>query len=557
MSSGLANSATKSPSEAAPETVVAPNRGLSPLLVYFLLLVVIVFFALVRYRLRDIPLERDEGEFAYGGQLILEGTPLYNSLYTLKLPGTYAAYAVLFRVFGQTPAGIHVALIFVNAVTTLLVFLLVARLFGRLAALIAAASYAALSTSPSVVGFAGHATHFVVLFAIGGALLLLIALERNRAWIFFSSGILFGLAFLMKQPGAFFLVWAVLYLLWRKRRRPVAWTELERQLAALVLGFVVPFAATCLMTWRSGSFAEFWFWTFSYANRYGTNAGLKYGLEQLRTNGADVLGPVVGIWLLAAVGVIAFLWNARARSHLFFSISFLVCSFLAVSPGLYFRNHYFIQMLPAVALLAGVAVGASVDSLGRRSLALSALPVLLFLVAFSTAIYRQRDFLFRLDPLQASKQVYGQNPFPEALEIARYIAANTRPDATVAVLGCEPEIFFYSHRHSPTGHTCAYPILEPTYGVTLQKQMESEIQRGHPDVIVLINDPTSWIAFPKTASPSEIMGWTNEYMKGSFELDGVVEMDKYGANYYWGERARKHPISMPNNILILKRKSSS
>ncbi len=557
MSSGLANSDTTSSNEAAREAVSAPDRSLSPLLVYFLLFVVIVFFALVRYRLRDIPLERDEGDFAYGGQLIQQGIPLYNMLYTLKLPGTYAAYAVIFRAFEQTPAGIHVALIFVNAATALLVFLLATRLFGRLAGLIAGACYAALSTSPSVVGFAGHATHFVVLFAIGGAVLLMVALERNRAWIFFCSGVLFGLAFLMKQPGVFFLVWAVLYLLWRKRRQPIAWKELVRQSAALVAGFVVPFAATCLTAWRSGSFAEFWFWTFSYANRFGTNAGLKYGLEQLRTNAADVIGPVVGIWLLAAIGVIAFLWNARARSNLFFSISFLLCSFLAVSPGLYYRNHYFILMLPAVAILAGVAVGASVDSLQRRSgsLAISALPVLLFAVAFSAAIYRQRDFLFHLDPLQASRQVYGQNPFPEALEIGRHIAANTRADATVAVLGCEPEIFFYSHRHSPTGHTCAYPILEPTYGVTLQKQMESEIERGHPDVIVLINDPTSWIAFPKTASPDEIMGWTNEYMKQSFEVDGIVEMDKYGANYYWGERARKHPISMPNNIIILKRRS--
>ncbi len=539
--------------------MTAPARTASRYVIHLLLLLVIVFFAMVRYRLRDIPLERDEGEFAYGGQLIQQGIPLYSNLYTLKLPGVYAAYAVIFHAFPQTPSGIHLAMILVNPITTLLVFWLAARLFGRLTGLIAGISYAALSTSPSVVGFAGHATHFVVLFAVGGALLLLVALKRNRAEIFFASGVLFGLAFLMKQPGVFFFVWAIAYLLWRKLRQPVAWTELLRQSAALVAGFVGPFAATCLLTWRSGSFAEFWFWTFSYANRYGTNAGLKYGLEQLRANGADVIGPVVGIWSLAAIGVIAFLWNARARSNLFFSISFLLCSFLAVSPGLYYRNHYFILMLPAVAVLAGVAVGASVDTLQRRSgsLAISAIPVLLFVVAFAAAIYRQREFLFHLDPLQAAEQEYGQNPFPEALEIARHIEANTRPDATVAVLGCEPEIFFYSHRHSPTGHTCAYPILEPTYGVTLQKQMEAEIQRGHPDIIVLINDPTSWIAFPKTASPSEIMGWTNEYMKQSFELDGVVEMDKYGANYYWGERARKHPISMPSNIIVLKRRQSA
>src|SRR5580658_794073 len=37
------------------------------------LMVVMLFFAFVRARLRDVPLERDEGEFAYVGQLMLEG----------------------------------------------------------------------------------------------------------------------------------------------------------------------------------------------------------------------------------------------------------------------------------------------------------------------------------------------------------------------------------------------------------------------------------------------------------------------------------------------------
>ena len=34
---------------------------------------ILLFVAAVRFRLRDLPLERDEGEFAYGGQLLLHG----------------------------------------------------------------------------------------------------------------------------------------------------------------------------------------------------------------------------------------------------------------------------------------------------------------------------------------------------------------------------------------------------------------------------------------------------------------------------------------------------
>src|SRR5271166_4450374 len=102
----------------------ARGRRVSPYVYYGLLLLVIVLFALIRFRLRDIPLERDEGEYAYAGQLMLQGVPPYQLAYTMKLPGTFTAYAAILATFGQTPAGVRTGLILVNAATTLLVFLL-------------------------------------------------------------------------------------------------------------------------------------------------------------------------------------------------------------------------------------------------------------------------------------------------------------------------------------------------------------------------------------------------------------------------------------------------
>src|SRR6266404_3463270 len=75
---------------------------------------VILLFAGIRWRVREMPLERDEGEYAYAGQLILQGIPPYQLAYNMKLPGTYAAYAAILRVFGSTPAGIHAGLLLGN-----------------------------------------------------------------------------------------------------------------------------------------------------------------------------------------------------------------------------------------------------------------------------------------------------------------------------------------------------------------------------------------------------------------------------------------------------------
>jgi hypothetical protein len=81
-----------------------PNQAVlwqpSPRLSTALLLAVIAIFAIIRFRLRDMPLDRDEGEHAYAGSVILQGGPPYQLAYKMKLPGTYAAYALIMGVLG-------------------------------------------------------------------------------------------------------------------------------------------------------------------------------------------------------------------------------------------------------------------------------------------------------------------------------------------------------------------------------------------------------------------------------------------------------------------------
>jgi len=157
-----------------------------------LLLVAIMFFSMIRFRLRDMPLERDEGEYAYAGQLLLEGIPPYQLAYNMKLPGTYAAYAGILTLFGQSAQAVHLGLILVNAATILLVALLGRRLYGATAGLTAGVCYALLSTSPTVLGFAAHATHFVALGAVAGAILLLDPPGKFQ-WRILASGVAMGM----------------------------------------------------------------------------------------------------------------------------------------------------------------------------------------------------------------------------------------------------------------------------------------------------------------------------------------------------------------------------
>lgn len=55
---------------------------------------------------------------------------------------------------------------------------------------------------------------------------------------------------------------------------------------------------------------------------------------------------------------------------------------------------------------------------------------------------------------------YGLNPFPESLEIGRFIRENSAENDRIAVIGSEPQIYFYSDRRAATGHIYTYALME-------------------------------------------------------------------------------------------------
>ncbi|HUI82956.1 MAG TPA: glycosyltransferase family 39 protein [Candidatus Binatia bacterium] len=499
--------------DAARSGFLARNRVV---LCYACLVVVTLLFASIRYRLRTMPLERDEGEYAYAGQLMLEGIPPYRLAYNMKLPGTYAAYAVILACFGQNPTGIHLGMIFVNAGETLLIFLLARRLFGWLAAIVSAAAYALVSTSPSVLGLAGHATHFVVLAATAGVLVMLYAVEVESRWLVFCSGVLFGLAFLMKQPGIMFLVFAAVWLVRVKWNVP--WEDRLRSLFLLLAGGILPFAVTCALLWKFGVFQKFWFWTFVYAVKYASVVPLsKVGLVFWSVF-PDVIQPALLLWVLAAAGLTAFSWCAAARKNAFLLTTLLIFSVIAVSLGSRFRPHYFILILPAVSLLAGAAVHYMTLKLaaGAPSKALQALPACMFVMIFAYGIYQQRAALFEMSPYALTRQTYGSNPFPEAVTVGQYLREHSPASARVVVMGSEPEIYFYAHRHSATGYIYTYPLLEEQkYASGMQEEMANEVEAARPEFLVLVMVDSSW--FEHAPQPTLLLPWSKSYISDYYE----------------------------------------
>jgi hypothetical protein len=502
-----------------------------------------------------MPLERDEGEYAYAGQLLLQGIPPYQLAYTMKLPGTHAAYAVLLAAFGQTPSGIRLGLMLVNAATTLLVFYLAAELFGALAGGVAAASWALLSTSPSVLGFSAHATHFVVLAALAGILVLRRAIERNKIPLFFCSGLLLGIAFLIKQPAVLFMIVAGLFLLRSRSNTKSGRRGLALSMTALASGGVLPFLAICLFMVKAGVFRAFWFWTYSYSHQYVSQVSAGEGIVMLGAGLYHVIRPVWAIWALATLGLAALISGYRSRAANSFVGLLLLASFLAVCPGFYFRPHYFVLVLPAISILVGLAVSCATEKLRacHGSMILRAIPLLLFLTAVSYTVFVEREFLFEMDPCAACRSLYLSSTFPEALDIADFIRQHSAPEARIGVLGSEPEIYFYSHRHSATGYIYMYGLMEEQkYAAVMQREMIAEIESARPEYLVYVDNPRSWGT--RQGSDLRIFAWAKTYLDEKYAAVTMAPND-LSRNCKAHATSLDQPLVTPT-MYLFKRKAS-
>jgi 4-amino-4-deoxy-L-arabinose transferase-like glycosyltransferase len=495
-----------------------------------MLLLVILFFAVVRWRLRDIALERDEGEYAYCGQLILQGIPPYQLAYNMKLPGTYVGYAAMMTLFGETSSGMHIGLLLMNAATSLLIFLLARKLFGTAAGAFAGMCYALASASPSVLGFAAHSENFVVFAAVAGILLLIHAMERDNIPLLFGAGTCLGLAFLMKQPGAVFAVFALFYFLYNNRQS-LTWEYAFPRVGALLAGIVWPFALTCLVLYSAGVFRNFWFWTFSYASTYGSEVSFVETITLFKNAVRYILPTGWPICALAILGLVALFRDPRAAERRSFVVGLLILSGIGVSAGFYFRNHYFVLLLPVVSLLVGLALGSIPEFLDRwpsiRTVAQPVarwVPLAVFSVVLITAVVQQRQLFFAGNAIVASNRLYPDNPFLAAREVAKYVESASSPETRIAVFGSEPEIYFYSHRHSATGYIYTYGLVESQqYAVQMQQEMIQEITRVQPEFVVFVDDELSWLVKP--GAPQEtFFNWIQSYINGSYTKAAQVDV---------------------------------
>lgn len=517
---------------------------------------IMLFVAFLRARLFSIPFERDEGEYAYMASLILDGIPPYKEAYNMKLPGTYYVYAFFMMLFGRTVEAVHIGLMVVNLGTMFFTFLLGRLVFNRYVGLMAAVCFGLMSFNHTLLGFAAHATQFVIFPAIAGIYYLLLYKDSEKIKHLFISGLLLGTSFLMKQQAAVLLAFAgVCWLLIRIKNFNFKLFAIHGIMYAVSV--LLPYLLIVLLMYVQGVFDKFWFWTFSYAQKYASGLSFAEGKQTFDmmfgfiTNGSTIL------WWLATFGCVALFFSKWGLEKKIFGALFIVFSFLSVCPGLYFRNHYWILLLPALGMAIGFLMQFANDIISKKAglkMLGGLLPALILLFIFYGILNKDKYYYFKNDPVQLSRIIYGVNPFPEAVKIAKYIEDNSRPEDKIAILGSEPEIFFYSNRKSASGYIYTYGLVEQhDYNLTMQQEMIKEVEEAQPEYLIFCRVSMSWLVRPNT--PDTIFKWYEKYSQQYYNLVGIVDIMNNGQSVYkFNQELQGYKPQAENSLFVFRRK---
>lgn len=265
-------------------------------------------------------------------------------------------------------------------------------------------------------------------------------------------------------------------------------------------------------------------------------------MEQLGLQLAAMGGTLTGLWLLSAAGFAAAVLDRGLRAKWIWLIAFPVLSFAATCPGLLFRNHYFLFVLPAAGLLAGLALSTLAQRLSRAKKTNTAalLSGLLGAALLGIAVAGQWKILVSLPDAGVTRATFGLNPFPESIAIADYLRQATGPDDRIAVIGSEPQLYFYSNRRAATGYIYTYALMEDhPFALKMQREMIQEIEASRPKFMVLVKVPTSWLGRPN--SHQEIIQWADRYVEAHYERTGAVQLRSPESLFLWNEKAAALP----------------
>ena len=475
---------------------------------FFSIFLVLVLGLLLCIRLSycHIPFERDEGEYAYAGSLLLHGHLPYQDAYNMKFPGTYAMYALLMKIRGESIEAVRIGVFLLVAITLFGIGRIAYLLTRDLnAALLAAVVFTALTNTISGEGLMANSEHFVNLFVVFGILFLLrFTVEQKGLLNIFVSGLLLSCAVVMKQYGYTFCIFSFAVLFFNLLVRPLGY--IIKVVFAFAIGLVIPVALLFLWIASNGLWQKFYFLTIQYALAY---------VNMARGNFGQAIGKISfsipSLCALIIISLLVLLFSGRQKKGRFL-LGWLVFAFIALSTGFYFRIHYFLLIYPVLGVITAFAYNRITVVFNKPAVnsVVAALLVLFFVI--------NRNEQFASDRQNIYNQHYDWSMFAGMPAVAAHIDSLIPASDKLSLFSEEPELFFYSHHVAASGYIYTYPFFENQ--VYAQKMLDEYISQveANPSRLFVYHSGSIQDDNPETRKRFE--QWWAAYSK-NFNLTGI------------------------------------
>ena len=502
----------------------------------------ILFFVLLRWNSYDAPLIRDEGEYAYAAQLLVQDVAPYEHAFIQKPPMVIYSYALANLLLPDAFwAPRLLAYLFVALTTVLLGY--IARLeFGKCHALPTMWLATPMILLPSIDGF-GTSTEMFMLLPLLATVAIYVHSRHHgqklRYW--FAAGFLAATSLYYKYTAL--PVLAFVFVVWLAEMWQSAWSAnlLWRSLAAAFAGMVVATVAELGFFLIHDGGASLWECTVQF-NRYyvaSSNFNPSYFWSRLE----DFWDSW---WILFLIPWATLL---QPRPRIWFWLGIFICALIATSASCY--GQYYVIIMPFWALLNAVGICA----LASRIAEWSAQPprrLECLLAVFVVLLVIRTDVPWLLCSHERFAEAkMGEYPFLESKLVADQVSQLSSPDDFVFVAGSEPQILYYAHRFSPTRFITSYALMIPTPVVRdYQHEAIRDLQRWPPKLIVFVQSSSSWLR--QQTTPSDYFDFLNGFLNQNYDLEGGFVKDN-GQKGYWS----KHPNSKEidaSSLLLYERK---
>ena len=292
----------------------------------------------------------DEAVYSVVANEIVDGGRPYVDAVERKPPLLFWTYAAVFRLAGKYNwTALHIVALAWTLGTMAGLYVIGRRLFNRETGLIAALLYSVFQPWATANNLAFNGELMMNLPLVWAWAITFGPSKSRLRFELFAAGALLCAGFLFKQPAAIAAVPLGIYLLLPSHRasRRIGQTESIFHAVMLTAGFFAAAGGVALVLQRQGILREAFYWTFtnhSVPHVFWT-AGVLYTLAFIGACLPLVLGAAMafrdkdGLW-------------ANRKAEYAALLGLLAASVLGAAAGARFYPHYYIQLVPPLALLA-------------------------------------------------------------------------------------------------------------------------------------------------------------------------------------------------------------